>query len=623
MRRPEDIDGESSGESNGGDRMVEGVTTPPRMLQRNQKLLLQVASLLLCACAGLRLLLPRCLEPTSGRSWGETGGGQPSPEPVGESTLGSWSQRLTGEVPRRDETGVMKVVHLDMKGAAPRVSYLEQLFPLLSRLGADAVLIEYEDMFPFHGELELLRSSHSYSKHDIERIQQLAAQNHLEVIPLVQTFGHFEFVLKHEKFWPLREVDRYPSTLNPHAAGAMPLLRALLGQVLDQHPHTRWLHVGADEVFHLGEGADSRAWLLRHGEDVGHMYLNHVREVVTFLSWRHPGLRLLLWDDVLRRLPPQAVRESGIPQLADPMMWFYDPDLDTDQIGRIIAKYAESGFRGVWFASSFKGSTGPAQMWTPLSHHLSNQLSWLRVLRAMQAVSAGPHVRDAPSIRCLGIVLTGWQRYDHYSVLCELLPVAIPSLAICLQTLVAGEFTEVTKKTVMELLGFQTINLESSTCQGDGMFPGAEVYHLVEQVKDLKETGLKALEEDSTAQGWFSPYHRKNRFGNPQNLEAFGRKLTKVSEAWESLLPTLQMHLGVVFYSNTVDEWLEEYVLPQLEPLRAMVRDYQDLLQLKGKPGGARPGEVVLNPQVIPTLGPGFQGARSRRESPGDDSFGG
>lgn len=31
------------------------------------------------------------------------------------------------------------------------------------------------------------------------------------------------------------------------------------------------------------------------------------------------------------------------------------------------------------------------------------------------------------------------RRYDHYSVLCELLPVSIPSLAICLQTLVNGE----------------------------------------------------------------------------------------------------------------------------------------------------------------------------------------
>lgn len=29
-------------------------------------------------------------------------------------------------------------------------------------------------------------------------------------------------------------------------------------------------------------------------------------------------------------------------------------------------------------------------------------------------------------------------RYDHFSVLCELLPVAIPSLAVCLQALKNG-----------------------------------------------------------------------------------------------------------------------------------------------------------------------------------------
>lgn len=33
-------------------------------------------------------------------------------------------------------------------------------------------------------------------------------------------------------------------------------------------------------------------------------------------------------------------------------------------------------------------------------------------------------------------------RYEHYTVLCELLPVAIPSLAICLETLKYGEYGE-------------------------------------------------------------------------------------------------------------------------------------------------------------------------------------
>lgn len=37
-----------------------------------------------------------------------------------------------------------------------------QVFPLLSQLGANGVLMEYEDMFPFKGELEILRSPYAY-----------------------------------------------------------------------------------------------------------------------------------------------------------------------------------------------------------------------------------------------------------------------------------------------------------------------------------------------------------------------------------------------------------------------------------------------------------------------------
>lgn len=66
-----------------------------------------------------------------------------------------------------------------------------------------------------------------------------------------------------------------------------------------------------------------------------------------------------------------------------------------------LSKYVESGFEAVWFASAFKGTTGPAQAWTPLSYHLKNHLSWLKVMQTVP--------RLAP-LRLQGVVLTGWQR---------------------------------------------------------------------------------------------------------------------------------------------------------------------------------------------------------------------
>ncbi|NXJ04744.1 HEXDC Hexosaminidase, partial [Odontophorus gujanensis] len=472
----------------------------------------------------------------------------------------------------------MRLVHLDLKGAAPRVSYLEQLFPLLSRLGANGILIEYEDMFPFKGELEVLKSPYAYSEEDIEWIQQLAELHKLEVVPLVQTFGHVEFILKHAKYQHLREVERFPNSFNPHVPDTLALLKVILSQVMEKHRRSSWIHIGADEVgrgfcgiqtlsgarraehpqpqmqvFHLGEGKDSRNWMSHNKGDTGTMYLNHIKEVLDFISTQYRGLRVLMWDDMLRKISVGALQGEGMG------MWHC--------LGIFIAKYVESGFEAVWFASAFKGTTGPTQSWPPLSSHLKNQLSWLRVREAMP--------RFAP-LRFQGIVLTGWQRYDHYSVLCELLPVGIPSLAICLQTLVNGGFTEQTRRKVLEVLGFQSMQLEQSTCEGRGVFPGAEIYHMVEQVnRHLKESITKMLEEESAIKGWFSPYHRKHQFGNPRNMESFGSKVLKLHDDWESFVRDLRAHLESIYFPDTVEEWMEENINPYMDPLQDLVRDYR------------------------------------------------
>ncbi|XP_078237549.1 hexosaminidase D [Pogona vitticeps] len=558
-------------------------------LHRNQKLnLLRLAVLLTVILAGIKFFFrdsftldPRKdSDPESG-FWGQVGDLKQPAKSRGPASESKVPMPAAGKLTRKQtlqdfSSTQMRLVHLDLKGAAPKVSYLEQVFPLFSKLGANGVLIEYEDMFPYSGELEILKSPYAYSEDDIDKILELAELNRLEVIPLVQTFGHVEFILKHDKYRPLREVERFPNSFNPHVPETLALVKSVLGQVLRKHQRSHWVHIGADEVFHLGEGMDSKNWMSRNGGDLGKMYLNHIREVVSFIAGQAGGFQVLLWDDMLRKISPGALQDSGIAKHASPMLWFYAPDFDTQQIGKHIAKYAECGFKTIWFASAFKGTTGPAQAWTPLNHHLQNHLRWLKVMQSMSAT---------PSIRFQGLVLTGWQRYDHYSALCELLPVGIPSLAICLQTLVNGGFTEATKKKVLAMLGFQSMNLEKSTCDGNGAFPGSDIYRMVEQVNSqLKDSVVKILEEESSIKGWFSPYHRKHQFGNPRNLENFGSKVLKVHEDWESFIQTLRSHLEGIYFPDTVEEWMEENVNPHMDRLREFVRDFREVIRLNARP---------------------------------------
>ncbi|NXS70160.1 HEXDC Hexosaminidase, partial [Pandion haliaetus] len=429
----------------------------------------------------------------------------------------------------------MRLVHLDLKGAAPRVSYLEQVFPLLSQLGANGILIEYEDMFPFKGELEILKSPYAYSEDDIERIQQLAELHKLEVVPLVQTFGHVEFILKHDKYQHLREVERFPNSFNPHVPNTLALLKSILSQVIEKHRHSTWIHIGADEVFHLGEGMDSKNWMSRNKGDTGTMYLKHIKEVLGFITTQYWGLRVLMWDDMLRKISVGALQGERMGTAA------VAPELGVSAVPVRMAALA-----GIVPGARQEPMPGPVGT---------------RVL--------GEHEDPQASSR-------HWHQYDHYSVLCELLPVGIPSLAVCLQTLVNGGFTEETKRKVLDTLGFQSMQLEQSTCEGRGVFPGAEIYHMVEQVNGhLKESILKALEEESAIKGWFSPYHRKRQFGNPRNMETFGSKVLKLHEDWESFVRDLHAHLERVYFPDTVEEWMEENINPYLDQLRDLVRDYR------------------------------------------------
>lgn len=472
-----------------------------------------------------------------------------------------------------DTTNLQRIVHLDLKGAAPKVKYLEQIFPMFFSLGATGILVEYEDMFPYDGDLSILKSKFAYSVEDIAEIHRLAKLSNLEIIPLVQTFGHFEFVLKHEQYVSLREVEEFPNSLNPRIPQSLELVKQMLHQVMKLHPDTRHFHIGSDEVYGLGMSKDTKRVPHSDNKDLGKLFLSHVTAVTKFMTETWPGVKVLMWDDMLRKLDLNLLKESGLPALAAPVVWNYVPELNTNAIESWISKYQAAGFQDVWFASAFKGATGIDQTWTQFGPHLHNHLSWLNIVASMHKY---------PQISLKGIMLTGWQRYEHFTVLCELLPVALPSLAVCLQTLKHGSFNEKVQQEVHNILGCE-IKMEKELCYGTGAFAGAEVYHLVHRIHINFKSSIEDVMQMFHLKGAFSRYHRKYNFVNPRNLGFFQKKLTSTVAEWDTTIEKLRSEMEAIYFPDTVEEWMEENVNYEMEQLRTMVQDAERIAKRQGR----------------------------------------
>ncbi|KAK2569253.1 Hexosaminidase D [Acropora cervicornis] len=109
-----------------------------------------------------------------------------------------------------------KLVHLDLKGAPPKMEYLLKILPDFKKWGANGLLVEYEDMFPYKGKYKVLQAKSPYREEEIKQLLDAASENEMIVIPLLQTFGHLEFVLKLKEFSHLRETEHFTNSLCPN-----------------------------------------------------------------------------------------------------------------------------------------------------------------------------------------------------------------------------------------------------------------------------------------------------------------------------------------------------------------------------------------------------------------------
>ena len=278
------------------------------------------------------------------------------------------------------------------RGKVPRPEAIHALIEVLARLRYNELFLYTEHTFQFARHPEIGSGSGGYSASEIRELDRAAREHGVELVPCLQTFGHFRRILEKAPYRHLAESERLWS-VSPEAPGTYPLLRDLLEEYLPNFA-SGWAHLNCDEPVDLGQGLSS-ARAAREGPAA--VFAGHVNRVAAMA--RQLGKRPMIWADVIADHPEALDLLDPSITLAD---WWYEPDHDFDRVRR----FQEAG-------RDFLTVAGTSS-WTSLFPRLDTSLPNIR-----------GHARAAKRFGASGFILTDWGDGGHYNLFAgSLLPLA-------------------------------------------------------------------------------------------------------------------------------------------------------------------------------------------------------
>ncbi len=261
-------------------------------------------------------------------------------------------------------------LHLDFKGIVPSEPKICEWLDFFHKCGYERVIFEYDcrvqwDCWPGASDPRL-------TKDEIRRIAAHAAELGMEVIPLVQIHGHLDWILKHDRYAYLRE-GGFVNELCPQHPEAKPMIKAWIDEVLELHPDIHYIHLGADETWHLCSCEKCREIAARDAErgKIG-VYLDHVGDICRYVIAK--GLRPMIWADMFcsenrtdlaGRMPPETILVN----------WQYTGDGPTETTAGLKASglevYGASAIQCAWHEHWWCAMNNPGD-------RLVNVLGWNR-----------------------------------------------------------------------------------------------------------------------------------------------------------------------------------------------------------------------------------------------------
>jgi len=223
----------------------------------------------------------------------------------------------------------IRAVQLDLARQRETLETIERFIAFIKDWGYNTLVLYLEGVvrtpsFPYRP------AEASYDADDVKRIVAAAQAAGIDVVPGLSTLDHAEHFLSCPELAHLREPDialgsgQMFSPTNPET---YKFLEAYMSDIAELFPGPN-LHVGCDESWTLGGGAQSQARLAA-GETIDDLFIEHVRKVHAIAA--RLGKRTWIWDDMLENSGEEKYAE--LPRDMVMCYWHYPGDLiDVDGI---------------------------------------------------------------------------------------------------------------------------------------------------------------------------------------------------------------------------------------------------------------------------------------------------
>ncbi len=235
----------------------------------------------------------------------------------------------------------LRVIHLDLKFIRPPLEYLKKLIQTLAYYKINAVLIEWEDKFPFTGDFEFIRHPGALSEKEKDDLLETCLHYYIEAIPLIQSLGHTDYILKHPNLRHLREVPKIQSGTYEMFCPTHPDTLSTIWRIQEQimsgmgaHKRSKFIHLGLDECYYLGQCGSCNAFFKNASKTESDLIVKWINAFAE--KYVEMGKKPIIWHDMLVRHPEAIEKLNKKIIICD---WEYDHPVPRDiKFDRLLPK---------------------------------------------------------------------------------------------------------------------------------------------------------------------------------------------------------------------------------------------------------------------------------------------